>query len=231
MDVFKKTLTVGPGGLCTQALFRFLQDIAGEQCVPYHLTGPDLEKKGLMWVIIRYRLEASRWPQPGERLLAHTWPGKTRHGMMPRFYAIRDEAGATVIAASSVWAVVDRQTRAMVNNADFGVTLEALETGEEIRLPGAIRRFETAAESVFTVPADYLDENGHMNNTFYYTVAERCIGRDARRDGLRELMTEHLNEALGGEELTLRWGEQDGLWYILGENGGRPVFRMNLRYA
>lgn len=30
-----------------------------------------------------------------------------------------------------------------------------------------------------------------------------------------------------------RWpqpGERDGLWYILGEHEGKPVFRMNLRY-
>ena len=141
------------------------------------------------------------------------------------------KAGETLIAVSSVWAVVDRHTRAMVNNDDFGVTLEVLETGEEIRLPAAIRRLETAQSGSFTVPADYLDENGHMNNTFYYTVAEHCIGRDARRDGLREVMTEHTSEALCGEELALHWGEQDGLWYIVGENGTKCVFRMNLRYV
>ena len=61
-------------------------------------------------------------------------------------------------------------------------------------------------------------------------MAEHCIGRDARRDGLREVMTEHTSEALCGEELALHWGEQDGLWYIVGENGAKCVFRMNLRY-
>ena len=230
MEVYKKEFSVGAGGLGTRELFRLLQDIAGEQCAPYQLTGPDLEKKGLMWVIIRYRLEASRWPQPGERLCAHTWPGRARHGMMPRFYVIRGESGDTPIAVSAVWAVVDRQSRAMVSGEELGVTLEALETGEEIRLPGAVRRLATCESAAFTVPADYLDENGHMNNTRYYELAERCIGRDARRRGLREVLTEHLSEALCGEELSLRWGEQDGLWYILGEHGDKPVFRMNLRY-
>ena len=230
MEIYQRAFTVGPEGLSTRELFRLLQDVAGEQCAPLHLTGPDLEKKGLMWVIIKYRVQAERWPRPGERLSVNTWPGRARHGMMPRFYAIRDEAGSAVLAASSVWAVVDRQSRAMVNGEELGVTLPALETGEEIRLPGAVRRLETDGSAAFTVPADYLDENGHMNNTFYYTVAERCIGRDARRDGLCEAATEHLSEALCGETLTLRWGEEDGLWYILGEHGDKPVFRMNLRY-
>ena len=234
MEVYRKEICVGPEGLGTRELFRLLQDAAGEQCVPLQLAGPDLEKMGLMWVIIKYRVQADRWPQPGERLILRTWPGRTRHGMMPRFYAIRDEAGETCVAASSVWAVVDRHTRAMVRSEELGgafARLEPLETGEEIRLPGAVRRLETAQSADFTVPADYLDENGHMNNPHYYTVAERCIGRDARRDGLREAATEHLSEALCGETLSLRWGEQDGLWYILGEHEGKPVFRMNLRYG
>ena len=230
MEVFKREYTVPSEGLCTQALFKLMQDIAGDQCVPLHLTGPDLEKKGLMWVIIKYRVQITRWPQPGERFTANTWPGRTRHGMMPRFYAIKAEDGSTLIAACSVWAVVDRHTRTMVNNEEVGVTLDALETGEEIRLPGAIRRLETTESGTFVVPADYLDENEHMNNTHYYTVAETLIGRDARRDRLTAIATEHVSEALCGEELTIRWAESEGFYFILGEHEGKVVFRMNLQY-
>ena len=230
MEVYRRNYTVGAEGLSTQALFKFLQDIAGEQCIPLKLSGPDLEKRGLMWVIIKYRLQVSRWPQPGETIQANTWPGKTRHGMMPRFYVLRDAGGETLLAASSIWAVVDRQTRAMVNNEELGVHIDPLETGEEIRLPGAIKKLETTQERLFRVPAEYLDENGHMNNTFYYTVAEDCLGRDARRDRLLEVSTEHVSEALCGEELLLRWAESEGLGYITGSLGDKLIFRMNLRY-
>ena len=133
MEIFRREHRVGPEGLSTQQLFKLLQDSAGDQCVPLHLSGPDLEKKGLMWVIIKYRVSVTRWPQPGESFTLNTWPGRTRHGMMPRFYTLKTADGALLLAVSSVWAVVDRKTRSMVNNADFGVTLEAIETGEEIR--------------------------------------------------------------------------------------------------
>ena len=150
MEVYQRSYTVGAEGLSTQALFKFLQDIAGEQCIPLKLSGPDLEKRGLMWVIIKYRLQVSRWPQPGETIQANTWPGKTRHGMMPRFYVLRDAGGETLLAASSIWAVVDRQTRAMVNNEELGVHIDPLETGEEIRLPGAVKKLETTQERILT---------------------------------------------------------------------------------
>ena len=230
MEIFRREHRVGPEGLSTQQLFKLLQDSAGDQCIPLHLSGPDLEKKGLMWVIIKYRVSVTRWPQPGESFTLNTWPGRTRHGMMPRFYTLKTADGALLLAVSSVWAVVDRKTRSMVNNEDFGVTLEALETGEEIRLPGAIKKLETSQSGSFVVPADYLDENGHMNNTHYYTVAEQCIGRDARRDRLVAIATEHVNEALCGETLSIRWGESEGLYYLLGEHGDKVVFRMNLQY-
>lgn len=231
MTVFQTAHTVGPEGLTTQELFKHLQDAAGDQCVPLHLAGPDLEKLGLMWVIIKYRLEITRWPQPGETFTVETWPGRTRHGMMPRFYTLKDAQGGALLAVSSVWAVVDRQSRAMVNNEALGVHLDPVETGAEIRLPGAIKKFETSGYGRFTVPASYLDSNGHMNNTYYYTEAERCIGRDARRDRLVAIATEHVSEALCGEEITLAWGETGGLYYITGENGDKTVFKMNLQYA
>ena len=231
MEIFKRELVVPAEGLSAQAFFKHLQDIAGDQCVPLHLAGPDLEELGLMWVIIRYRVEVTGWPQPGERITLNTWPGRTRHGMMPRYYTVKDADGALRIAACAVWAVVDRHTRSMVNNEDYGITLEALETGEEIRLPGAIKKFETTRSGSFVVPPEYLDSNGHMNNTHYYTVAEQCIRRDARRDPLLSIATEHVSEALCGEELTIRWGEQDGLYFLIGEHEGKTVFRMNLQYA
>ena len=229
MLIYTADCTVAPEGLSLRALFRLLQDAAGAQCVPLHLAGPDLEKMGLMWVIVRCRVQIARWPAPGESLRLHTWPGKARHGMMPRFYRLCGDAGAE-LRVSAVWAVVDRKTRSMVNGEDFGIHLDPSETGEEIRLPGAVKRLDTPNERDFTVPADYLDTNGHMNNTFYYAVAERCLGRDARQDAPGEILTEHQSEALCGETLHLRWGEENGLCYISGEHGDRPVFRMNLRY-
>lgn len=230
MEVFTMDYAVAPEGLTTQALFQLLQDAAGAQCVPLRLAWPDLEQRGLMWVIVRYRVELVRWPSAGEALRLHTWPGEARHGMMPRFFTLRSAAGEALLRASSVWAVVDRATRRMVSGEDFGVHLDALVTGEELALPGAVRRLPTEHEADFTVPAAYLDANGHMNNTFYYTVAEDCLGSAARRALLRELVTAHQSEALCGETLRLRWGEKDGLCYVTGEKDGKSVFKMNLRY-
>ena len=140
MEIYEKKMTAPAEGLSTRELFRWLQDIANEQCIGYHLTGDDLEKKGLMWVVIRYLVRAPRWPEPGEELTLQTWPGQTRHSMMPRYYRLLDGAGTCVVSGSSVWTVVDRQSRKMVIPEEHGVVLEALTTGMEERRPPAPAR-------------------------------------------------------------------------------------------
>ncbi len=231
VEIYRKEVQTDAEGMSLQQLFTLLQDAAGEQCAPLHLTGPDLEKIGLMWVIVKYRAEITRWPHAGETIRLNTWPGQARHGMMPRFYRIESETGETMLEVSSVWAVVDRKSRSMVNGEVLGVRLPVPEVAAAIRLPGSVKRIDTDGCRIFTVPESYLDSNGHMNNTYYYSVAEDCIGRDARDGTLRAAATEHVSEALCGEEMSLRWGEKDGLWYIVGEHGEKTVFRMNLLYS
>ena len=140
MEIFEQSFRVGAEGLSTRELFFRLQEAANAQCAAYRLTGDDLREKGLMWVVLRYLVRVPRWPEPGETLRLQTWPGATRHGMMPRFYRMLDAAGSCVASGSGVWTVVDRETRRMVNPDENGVILEPLTTGLEERRPPAPAR-------------------------------------------------------------------------------------------
>ena len=228
MEIYEKRLRVPDRGLSTRELFVWLQDAAGEQCAPYHLAGDDLRKLGLMWVVVRYLIRVPRWPEPGETLRLLTWPGATRHSMMPRFYRLLDAAGECIASGSSVWTVVDRETRKMVNPDEHGVILEALSTGLEERRPPAPARLPTEAFEDYSVTAGVLDTNGHMNNTRYYDLAERCIGREGGRP--RRIVTEHQSEIREGERMRVSWGREGERYYIEGANE-LPVFRMELDYG
>lgn len=228
MEIYEKLMTAPAEGLSTRELFRWLQDIANEQCVGYHLTGDDLEKKGLMWVVIRYLVRAPRWPEAGEDLTLQTWPGQTRHGMMPRFYRLLDGDGSCILSGSSVWTVVDRQSRKMVIPEEHGVILEALTTGLEERRPPAPAKLPLTHSSLYTVTEDVLDTNGHMNNTRYYDLAERCIGRGSAHPV--RIVTEHQSEIRLGQSMTVSWGQEGERFFLEGVNEG-PVFRMELDYG
>ena len=83
MEIYSETFTVSPEGLCTGDLFRLMQDISGHHSSLLGYSEQKMEELGVMWVIIRHGIQVQRWPGAGEKILARTWPGPTRHGMWP----------------------------------------------------------------------------------------------------------------------------------------------------
>ena len=228
MEIFCERTTVSPEGLCTGDLFRLMQKVSGDHCREIGYGEPVMEEKGLMWVITRHGVNVLRWPEPGEALLARTWPGATRHGMCPRYYRIESESGELLITGCAIWSVVGRESRKMVVPEACGVEIEPLVTGLESRRPGAPLRREGRERAEYTVSEAVLDENRHMNNTRYYDLAEQLLG--TRGKPLREALVEYSAEAREGDRLLLEWSGEDGLFVISGSNNGAPAFRMNLRY-
>ena len=91
----------------------------------------------------------------------------------------RCKDGEKLGEACALWTLVDAQSRRMIRPEDYGVDLKGLKTGEEGALPRAPEKLEQQESRIFTVPEEYLDLNGHMNNTRYYELAEASIGPDS----------------------------------------------------
>lgn len=228
MEVYTESLFVSPEGLCTGDLFRMMQKVSGDQCRQIGYGEAVMEAKGVMWVITRHGVQVLRWPFPGEELLLRTWPGPTRHGMCPRYYRAESPAGELLVTGCAVWSVVDRSTRKMVSPAEHGIEIEPLVTGLEAPRPGAPARLPADSSADYLVTREVLDENGHMNNTRYYDLAEACLG--TRGLPLRAALVEYSAEAREGDTLRLSWGREGKLFCLYGETAG-PAFRMNLEYA
>lgn len=231
MDKFREQFQVPREGLSARHLFWILQESAGHHSTLLGFGEEKMKSLGLMWVVIRYRVEVARYPAAGESITVETWPGPVRHGFCPRAYNLLDGSGALLLRACATWAVVDRESRKMVSPQERGVNLEPLVTGEEIPQGGAIRKPVTDRERRFVVPAEYLDSNGHMNNTTYFDLAEESIERRAALSGLKQVSVEYVNEALQGEEMSVRWGYDGESYTVTGDAESGPVFRMKLKYA
>ena len=212
-------------------LFRILQDVSGHAAACWHASGPELMEKGLMWVVTRYELSLDRALIPGEAFEITTWASPVRHMLGQRNYLLADAGGRPLGRAAGSWALVDRETRAMV---DWAGRLDAFETevtGLEPPRPAAPEKLEPQFSRVFTVPASWLDMNGHMNNTRYFDVAQACIGSEADGLTLSNARASFLSEALAGDELTVSFGRRDGLWAFSGGKSGAACFQLSLRYT
>ena len=216
--------------LRTSTLFELLQEASIRHTEELGMGRDKTLDKGILWVLTLQRCEIARMPEYDEHLVLKSWPGQTMHLFFPRYYSMETADGEPLLKASALWCLVDQQSRKMVFPEKYGVEIEGVRTGEEIALPGAVRRQDCREERRFRVPYSYVDLNGHMNNTRYFDLAEDCIPAAAGGRALRSIRTEYVSEARFGESFTVSWGEENGEYFIQGE-GEKPVFRMRMEYS
>ena len=121
--MYEKVVHTPQTGWDLTALFHVLQDAAGEASAEYHAGSEDLADIGLMWVVVRYEVLFERPVLPGEDLLIRTWAMPFRHRMSQRNYRITDRDGALVLTAAGIWTIVDRESRKMVDPAEYPLLL------------------------------------------------------------------------------------------------------------
>ncbi len=210
-------------------LFELLQEASIRHTEQLGMGREKTLDKGLLWVVTMQRCEIGRLPEYDERITLTSWPGATMHVFFPRYYRVADERDNTLLSASALWMLVDEKTRKMVFPDEWGVEIAGVTTGREIRLPSGLKKLPCTEEADFTVPFSYVDLNGHMNNTRYFDLAEDHIPAAAAGRRLRAVSTEYTAEARFRDKLTLRWGCEDGRWYMEGLSD-RPCFRLGMEY-
>ena len=212
-------------------LFTLLQEAATDHAA---LLGAGREKtldRGILWIVTLQQAIVHRMPLYDEPVRIVTWPGKPKHVLFPRFYRVTDEQGHALIEASSLWALMDRDTRKAVFPEQSGISVPGIQTGLEIALPRSPKAPQTDATSSFTVPYSYVDQNGHMNNTRYFDLAEDCMPDALRTQKLLHVCTEYSREARLGDVITLKSEQSSDTFLLAGENDGQKLFKLSLTYA
>ena len=145
MDIFERNYRIAYSDtdlkqrLRLSRLFTLLQEAATDHAA---LLGAGSDKtldRGLLWIVTLQEAIVHRMPAYGESVRIVTWPGKIRHLLFPRFYRIEDETGGALIEASSLWALMDRETRKAAFPERHGINVPPVMTGNEISLPSVPR--------------------------------------------------------------------------------------------
>ena len=216
--------------LRTSTLFSLLQNVSIRHTEQLGMGRDKTLDKGLLWVIARQRVAVSRMPEYDERITLRSWPGITMRVLFPRHFEILSEGGESLLRASTLWTLMDMESRTTAFPDEHGVEIAGVETGRELPYLTKLRHLETPNRFTFQVPYSYVDLNGHMNNTRYYDLVEDHLPAAGAGRALREIQAEYSAEAMLGSTLTVDWGEEDGCVYLVGTDA-QPCFRMNLTYA
>lgn len=87
--------------------FGVVQDIAGLHAACRNMSIPELQEKGMTWVILRTKMHVNRYTAWPEDIMAETWAQAPLGLKMPRVVRAQDEEGKPLFEAITEWAVLD----------------------------------------------------------------------------------------------------------------------------
>jgi acyl-ACP thioesterase len=152
------------GRLTPIALFSWMLETAGQHATQLGWGIHDLQRRGLTWMLARFRLEISALPGWGESVTVRTWPSG-----VDRLFAMRElralaGSGEVLARATSAWLLLHQSTRRPLRPGQELAFLAASTPGrtEELAVAALPELGETVEGATFTARAFDLDVNGHV---------------------------------------------------------------------
>ena len=215
--ILKKEFTVTEnhvdrfGRVKPSMLLYFVQEAAGSHCSLLQVDYATLSHRHLFWAVSRNRVQVTRLPRLGEKILVETWPMPTTRVAYPRSVVAYDENGSELFRSISLWVLMDDRTREMILPGKSGVIVDGTLTGKELTVPRAIATRPLANSRLCTVGYSLLDRNGHMNNTRYMDWVDDLLESDFHKDHpVQEFTVCYMNEAREGDKVNLCYELSDG---------------------
>ena len=194
------------GRLKPSMILYFVQEVAGKHFDLIAMDYDQLAERGMIWAIIRQRVQISRIPTRGETIRVETWPMPNTRAAFPRSVIAYDAENQEVFRSISLWVLMDVKTRAMVLPAKSGLSVPGTVRGNELAPPSALPSKVMANHRSRSVCFTDLDRNGHMNNTRYMDWIDDLLPSAFHENHIvKEFTVCYLSETREGQNLDLHW--------------------------
>ncbi len=137
-----------------------------------------LAPRKLGWFVTNYEIHINRMPKYTEKIVISTFPYQVRGMMARRVYSICTEDGEVLIYADSLWVLMDLENQHPTRLDDKIVSAYPLDDQmPDFNFTRSKLRYTKEGQRVgsFVVNENYIDTNGHMNNSFYIDVTRRYL--------------------------------------------------------
>jgi len=241
-SIYSQTYTVrnyelGPHQAAhVRTLMYYLGEAADSHFQKLGVSIHDLLEKGLLWVLVGYRLEIVQYPQAGETVTINTWyPGRQERFYL-RDFEILGAEGKPIATATTSWALIDTVKRRPVDSEEGLPDIQVL---DKRAVEGGIRHLPPVdsphRSDSFTVGSGCLDMYSHVNHVFYIQWALDSVSPGIE-SGILPYSIEAVfkAEALAGDRLavTLQPAGEEGAWLhsIAREEDGKEVTRLRTNW-
>lgn len=157
-------------------LLNMFQDIAVMQCDKFGISGFDMAKKQLKWVVSRYQVQIHKNPEWLAPLELKTWRSPWKNLYELRQFSIVNPAGEELISALGIWILVKANNSKPVRLSPHmpkELMTPTTSCPELVKNDHDLNEFDH--ESEFKIRALDLDFNQHVNNTVYTQWAMEAL--------------------------------------------------------
>ena len=209
------------------------QEVAARDCQRFNLDSPALIKShNTGWILSGTAVEFKRHPSWPEKLEAETWIKNLTGIKATRDYSICDESGENIINGTSIWALLDLETRRPVRINDLTSAFKVNTGVDALNVrPGRVKiNMDTHFdENEITVNTGDIDMNGHVCNIQYVSWLNYNTDKEyLKTHELKSLNIAYLGEAYLGDELIYKSSiiDNEGSHIFILKESGKEICKV-----
>ena len=219
-----------------RTLMYYLGEAADSHFQKLGVSIHDLLEKGLLWVLVGYRIEIARYPRAGETVTVNTWyPGRQERFYL-RDFEVLGADGNLIASATTSWALIDAAKRRPVESEEGLPDILVL---DKRAVEGGIQHLPPVdsphRSDAFAVGPGCLDMYSHVNHVFYIQWALDSVSSEVESGTLPvSIEAVFKAEALAGDRLTVAFqpGKEKDTWLhsITREEDEKEVTRLRTKW-
>ena len=206
------------GRIQPAAVLDIFQDIATLHATTIGIGRDALLAKGVVWVVVRTKMELVRNPEHFQTVTVRTWPHTLTRFSFLRDFTMSDEEGNILVKASQEWVLMNVAARKFASVKDY--YQGSNDFCEDRVFPKKARKapdFDEANRPARLITAAYsdIDVNGHVNNALYANFIVNALNPDPN-GVLKTLQIDYRYEVRPEEPITMLTRVEDDRVLIKG---------------
>jgi medium-chain acyl-[acyl-carrier-protein] hydrolase len=188
------------------AAFNYFQEIAGAHAEKLGFGFSAMENIDTIWALTRMRVDIDKYPLWDETITIETWPRQPKKYEFFRDYLMRDEAGEIIARATSIWVLLDVQSKRLKRKDEVNITITEYVADRSIDCSLGKIQPPCNLEPVYKrlIGCSDIDMNGHLNNSKYLDFLMDCFNMEQLRTyQARSIQVNYLNETFPGDAISL----------------------------
>ena len=212
--------------LRVSSLFKLIQDVIMHHTEELGVGVKETIDKGILWVISRAYVEFYRLPHYQEEVTCYTYPGDPKLGLIyPRYFYMVDKNNEVLLRFSSIWALIDKNTRRPVSSKIIEERSKGEKYSDELPLPKKIEDIPSSLVMEKVIKYSDVDLNGHLNNTKYIELFQDLHSSMFYKEKkMATLLLNYNKEVKEGQKVSIYTSEGDEEFIKVTANGETSFF-------